>query len=58
MMIATHWGTGQSDGATIDQLLTMNEVLQDEKQEVLAENAQLRAELAEQAKQLATMRAA
>jgi hypothetical protein len=58
MMIATHWGTGQSDGTTIDQLLTMNEVLQDEKQEVLAENALLRAELAEQAKQLATMRAA
>lgn len=44
MMIATHWGTGQSDGAVIEQLLIMNEVLRSEKEELIEQldSAELR----------------
>lgn len=69
MLIPTHLGTfGAMQDATndlFDMLIGRNEDLEKEKLGVLsdndalvAENIKLRAELAEQAKQLATMRAA
>lgn len=58
MMIATHWGTGQSDGAVIEQLLTMNEVLRSEKEELIEQLDSAENEIAEQAKQLGMIRGA
>lgn len=64
-MIAIHCGTDRENTPLIEQLISRNEDLQAERLAALAdndaltaENTRLRAELAEQAKQLATMRAA